>query len=140
MYCTQDDLIKRFGEEELIDLTDLTNTGSVDADRVSERIAEATSFINGYLQGRIQLPLTDVPAVIERFACDITRYHLYINGRPDEVEANYKSAVAYLRDVAAGKVSLGVDATQEAPAPAANSVLMESDGRVFGRRTSKDFI
>jgi len=140
MYCTQDDLIKRFGEDELIDLTDRDGVGSVDADRVAEVIAEATSLINSYLQGRVQLPLVDVPAVIERAACDLARYFLYTDGRPDTVEASYKSTVAYLKDVAAGRVNLGVTAGQAAPAPASNGVVMDSDGRVFGRKTSGGFI
>lgn len=140
MYCSQGDLIKRFGEEELIDLTDRAGNNTVDADRINEVVTEATSIINGYLQGRVQLPLVDVPGSIKGIACDITRYHLYTNDKPDAVEAGFKSAISFLKDVAAGRVMLGVESGKSVPVPSDNGVVIESHGSVFSRPNSKSFI
>lgn len=44
-YCTQADILKQISEEELIDLTDDTHAGSVNADVVTEAIEKADAMI-----------------------------------------------------------------------------------------------
>ena len=139
MYCTQADLERRFGQQELIQLTDRDGEDAVDVDTVAEAIADATALIDSYLEKRYRakMPFSPVPSVLEPISCNIARYNLYTNGKPDEVEKPYKAALKFLEDVAKGVVSLGAD---EQPPISGGLAEMVSGGRIFDRDTSKDFI
>ena len=52
MYCTQADIEERFGQAELVQLTDRTRTGQVDATTVARAITDASAEIEGYLATR----------------------------------------------------------------------------------------
>lgn len=108
MYCTRADLITRFGEAELIQLTDSSNSGEIDDDVVNQAITDAGAEIDGYIAGRVDLPLADedVPALLNLYACDITRYRLFKDGAYEQVTERYNIALKFLRDVASGKVQL----------------------------------
>lgn len=133
MYCTQDDLIRRFGEDELIDLTDRSASGQVDANTIAEAITDAAAIMDSYLQPRYRgrMPFSPVPAVLERIACNLVRYYLYTNHKPDEVAKPYDEALKFLESVASGRVSIG---SSEEEAPTTGGLPeMQSDGRTFGR-------
>ena len=108
MYCTQSDLINRFGETELLQLTDRNRTGVIDDVVVAQAIADAGAEIDGYICSRVDLPLAedDVPALLRLYACDIARYRLFDDGAFEQVTERYNIALRYLRDVAGGKVQL----------------------------------
>lgn len=139
MYCDQNDLIKRFGEHELIQLTDRDNQGFIDVDVALSAIDDAAATINGYIAGRYTLPLQTQPAVLNRLACDLARYFLYDESPTELVQKRYDEAIAYLRDVASGKVSLGVNESGDV-ATSNELAVMESAGSVFARQSAKDFI
>jgi phage gp36-like protein len=136
-YATVQQLINRFGEAELIQLTDRPtradpeNAGTIDADVIEQAIADADAEINSYLTA-YTLPLAVVPANLVRIACDITRYYLYDDQMIDIVEARYKNAIRYLEQVAAGKIALGADTAGTTP-PADSVIEFQSDPPVFGR-------
>lgn len=139
MYCTQADLERRFGEQELIDLSDHNNSNAVDTDVVAEAIADAEALIDSYLEKRYRdkMPFNPVPTVLERICCNMARYNMYTNHKPDEVQKPYDDALRFLEHVASGKVSLGAD---EQPPASGGLPQMESGGRVFDRSESGDFI
>lgn len=116
-YATQQDLIDRFGEEELVQLTDRAEppAGEIDATVIGKALADADDAVNGYLAARYEVPLASPPLILKRTACDIARYYLYEDRVTEAVRKRYEDAVAYLKDAAAGKVALGVDALGEAP-------------------------
>lgn len=134
-YVTQQQLIDRFGQEELIQLTDRANAGSIDAAVLDRAIADAGAEINGHLAGRYQLPLATVPEIIALYCGDIARYRLYDDHAPEEVRNRYKDAVDFLKLVAKGTVRLGADE----PAPTGGAQI-ETGGRVFDRANSNGFI
>ena len=78
-YATQADMISRFDQKEIVELSDRANVGVLDVSVLAGKLADADSEINAYLQGRYTLPLATVPTVLVRIACDIARYHLYDN-------------------------------------------------------------
>ena len=127
-YVTQQKLIDRFGETEMIQLTDRNNAGTVDAAVLDQAIADAGAEIDGYLAGRYQLPLAVTPSILVLYAGDIARYRLYDDGATEEVRKRYEDAIKFLRLAAEGKVRLRADE----PAPTGGA-QMESGGRVFGR-------
>ncbi len=108
-YCAQADLESRYGQQELIQLTDraAVPTHSIDAAVVERACADASATIDSYARGRYTTPLVAANATVALpYACMIARWHLHEDGHPEHVEHGYTSAIAWLRDLAAGKVGL----------------------------------
>lgn len=138
-YCTQQNLVDRFGSAELIQLTNPNNPGAtaIDATVLAAAIADATAEINGYLTR--YLPLSPVPANFERIACDITRYHLYDDLATEQVKEHYKNHVGYLTRVAEGKISIAPDASGSVDKTTDAGVAYQAAASVFGSDALRDF-
>lgn len=119
-YETVAGLIARFGEDELIQLTDRAGAHAVDGAIAQRALDDAAAEIDGYLAARYQLPLPTVPALLARIACDIARYLLWEDRASDEVRRRYEDARKILESIARGTVSLGLPANLP---PAAQPVL-----------------
>lgn len=138
-YATRQDLIDRFGEDELIGLTSRHGALAIDEDVLSRALVDADAEINGYLAGRYSLPLEHVPTILPRLAADIARYRLQEDRVTEAVATRYKDAVAFLRAVAKGEVLLGLDADGQ-QAPSAGAVpAFSSPGRVFTADSLKGY-
>ena len=77
-----------------------------------------------------------MPALLTDIAVDIARYRMVRHGSPTEHVANlYKTAIAKLRDIAAGKLKLdlGVEQLPERD----GLVLVQSSDRLFNRDSLK---
>ena len=134
-YCTQQDLINRFGEQELIQLTDRDVVGAIDTTVLNQAIADADAEINSYLTG-YSLPLASIPANLLRIGCDITRYYLAGNLVNDQVRNRYKDAIAYLTLVSQGKISLAPDISGAVEPDNINLIEFSSGESVFSRGSS----
>ena len=159
-YAIPADLLTRFDDEEIAQVTDRgvprlvtgdllvlaiaggdlsgypaeTIAAVTKAEEVlNQAISDAESAIDGYLAGRYSVPLSPVPAVIKRLACDVARYYLHDDHATESVQKRYDAAIAYLRDVAANKVALGIPLGAEPVKAAGGSVEMVTAGKVFGR-------
>lgn len=157
-YITSTELLLRFDAEEIAQVaerglprrvtaelltaavagTDLSGWSAADVEAVGKALAviaqaieDAQSAIDGYLSGRYGTPMATPPAVVKRLACDVARYYLYDDHATETVQKRYDAAIAFFRDVAAGKVTLGPEAN--ATRPAGGSVHMVSGERVFSR-------
>lgn len=139
-YATQQDLVDRFGETEVIQLSDRTSSGAIDAVVVAAKLADAGAEIDGYLAGRYTLPLVPVPLTLQRIACDIARYHLYDDRVTEAVAKRYNDAIKFLTGVSKGDIQLGVDAGGTAPPSAAGAPEFTACDPVFTRDTLKDFV
>lgn len=130
-YAAQQDMVERFGADELIQLTDRATppSGAIDATVVSRALTDADAEINGYLAGRYTLPLLTVPTVLKRLACDMARYYLYDDHATEQVTQRYKDAVKFLMGVTRGDVKLDLDGAN----PVAGSVQLNASPRVFSR-------
>ena len=131
-YATQQNLIDRFGTTELAQLTDRTAGTTIDATVVAKALTDADAEINGYLATRYTLPLSPVPTIIERLACDIARYFLFEDRVTEQVKARYDAAIKFLTNVSKGVITLGVDAASAAPAESGGAQVTAGD-RVFTR-------
>jgi phage gp36-like protein len=139
-YATQQNLIDRFGEDELIQLTDRDNLGVINTTVIDRALADADAQINGYLSVRYTLPLaTPVPTELERIACDLARYSLYQDRMTEIVGKRYEAAIALLRDVAAGRAKLGVSDSSNTQT-SSNVAEMSATIPVFRRSDSGGFI
>lgn len=134
-YATKTNMLARFGEPEVIALTDRTNLGVVDDTVLAGALAEADAEIDPYLAPRHVLPLASVPKILTGFACDIARYRLCGAGvtETDEIRNRYKDAIRFLEQAAAGKIGLGLDAANNVAAPANTVQFSAPGGRVFDR-------
>lgn len=135
-YAAEQDLIQRFGQYEIEQLA-LTNDGTQDANRIQAALTDATAEINSYLGQRYQVPVATPSPVLQAACCDIARYQLYAAQATEEVTQRYQQRIAWLRDVASGKASLGI-AEREASGSTL-AVATQSGGRVFSRDTLRDF-
>jgi phage gp36-like protein len=88
-YATVTELITRFGEAELIQLTDRDGGGAINQAVVAAALTDADALINGYVSARYTVPLSPVPPVITKIAADIARYTLH---RDAHVYAGYRRA------------------------------------------------
>lgn len=136
-YTTEQDMVDRFGQDELIQLTDRSNTGAIDTTVLDDAIADAGNEIDSYLGGRYTLPLSTVPPVLNRVCAEIARYRLYTFEAPAEVANRYKANTQWLTQVANGVIQLGVDAVGAQPADAVTPP--NPPARVFTYDTLKDF-
>lgn len=141
-YATKQDLLDRFGETELMQLTDKVNrpASTIDDVPVTRALDDAAALIDGYIGKVYRLPLSGLPPVLTKNACDIARYFLHGKAADKDgpVERAYKDAVAWLKDVSKGVVTLDVEGI--APAQAGGgSVKASAPGRVFTRDSMRDF-
>jgi phage gp36-like protein len=135
-YCTQQNLVDRFGQPELIQLTNKADAAAttINATVLNAAIADADAEIDGYLVAYV--PLAIIPANLVRIACDIARYYLYDDLVTDQVRARYKDGVAYLMKVAEGKISIGPDVGGDIDLTADAGVAHQVGVRQFGDLSS----
>jgi phage gp36-like protein len=111
-YATQADMIERFGERDLIALTNRPGSSAspptIDEARLQSALKDAEDLINGYLGKRFSLPLNPLPSLAVRWSCDLARWFLQPISAPEQVKANYERTLEELKDAAAGELSLGV--------------------------------
>lgn len=138
-YAVKQDLIERFGQDELAHLTDRENATMINNTTVTRALADADSLINGYLQSRYTLPLTSVPQVLVACACDVARYYLHGDRVTDIVKERYDTRISWLKDVAAGRASLGLDAAGAETTTETGSVSYRANERVFTKDTLDGF-
>jgi phage gp36-like protein len=142
-YATQQDLIDRFGEQEIVQLTDRDGppTGAINDTIVGKALADSDELINGYLAGRYQVPVAaPVPAVLSQLACDIARYKLHLNEPPELVRKNYEDALKRLKEISDGTFVLQVAGAEAAEIdPPATGVDFAGADRVFSNDNLRGF-
>lgn len=134
-YATPSDMLTRFGEGEIIALTDRASLGVVDTTVLDGALLEATAEIEPYLAPRHALPLTAVPKIVTGFCCDIARYRLCGSGVTvtDDIRDRYKDAIRFFEQVAKGVIGLGLDVANAVARPSNAVQFGDPTGRVFGR-------
>jgi phage gp36-like protein len=120
MYCTLEDIKGSVPKERLIEITDdlnPTSTGDVVRWIVDKKIGEASDIINAYIGKRFRLPLPFTPSVIKSICVNITISLLYSRVTamdiPEGIKLRYDEAVSFLKRIASGDMSLGIDEKEE---------------------------
>lgn len=106
-YATAQDLLERYGADELAQMSDPWGTGDPDPAVIDRALADAHAEIDAYLIGRYSLPLLHVPAALARIACDVARYRLWADKASEEVRRRYEDARRLLEQIGSGAVSIG---------------------------------
>lgn len=113
-YASVADLVARYGEDEIIELTDRVNAGAVDAAAAAAALADAEAEADAHLGARYPVPLAAAPPLLVGIVCAIARYRLWADAASERVRDGYTDARRQLEGIASGKISLGIDAP---PAP-----------------------
>lgn len=114
-YATPDDLITLFGQQEMVQLTNLDRPGAqgIDEERLEAAIAYSDSLIDSFLTAQIPIPVPDndnyaqLKIILKGKTLDITRYVLESRGEPrPDVKMRYDMAIAWLQSVSKGEIQL----------------------------------
>lgn len=123
IYATVQDMIDRFGETEMIQLTD-PDIAAVQAPKAERALDDAQAFADSFVGRVYRLPLAGcskpapapgnplavayvAPPQLTRITCDVARYYLYDALAPEnEVYLRYKAAERELQALADGKTVL----------------------------------
>lgn len=133
-YANYDDMVARFGRRQMNELQSMHDDGELS---VQKALMDAGEQINSYLSVRYITPIIG-SEYLTIIACDIARYRLYMQNAEGEVQKRYDEAIAWLKDVSAGKanITFATPLTKDeegmikvAPAPV---VGMSHQGGVFG--------
>jgi phage gp36-like protein len=142
-YATVNDVTARYPNRDLVQLSNedpAANT--VNGAPIQTALDDASAEIDGYLEGRFTLPLSDPPAVLNRLCTDIAMYRMQVL-RPlhdlADARKRYDDAIAMLAKVAAGELTLGLAADNQEPPAAAGAEKTQGPARVFSRNTLKGF-
>lgn len=138
-YATQQNMIDRFGADELIQLTDRANIGIIDAVVLGQALSDATAVIDGYLRAAYTLPLASIPSQLLRVCSDLARFYLYDDRVTEVVQKRRDEAVAWLKDVAAKRISLGLDSGGNAVDAPSGGVNYTAPARIFDAATLGDY-
>ena len=75
-YATQQNMIDRYGDDQLLIVADRDNDSVVDAAVIEQALLDATAEIDTYVAAKYALPLSTVPTVLTRLCVDISMYRL----------------------------------------------------------------
>lgn len=139
-YATQQDMVDRFGESDLVRLTDRADPplDAVDATVLLRAQEDAKAVIDSYVAARYTLPLSPVPLVLKRCECDLAYVQLLGARVGDEWAKRQSYWLGWLKDVSKGTANLGPDATNTLPATEAG-VFVDAEPPVFSRDTLADY-
>jgi phage gp36-like protein len=110
-YVTLQQMIDRFGEQEMIELTNLhsPDNTAINIAAFNAAMLDAESEMNSYIGIAASLPLASVPVVLNGKAADVTRYYLDTIDPRADVRQRYEDAIEWLKMLANGQVSIGLD-------------------------------
>lgn len=134
MYASAQDIIDRYGNEQLLLLTDRDGNQAADTEVVDQALTDASAEIDTYIAAKYAMPLASVPASLVRPCVDIAVYRLAADRDlgTEEHRLRYEDAIAYLKRIAKGDVSLGL---AKPPKSSNGVVFVKGRGRKFGRGT-----
>lgn len=145
-YATINDMFKRYSRqslmtlaEQMIDYDDAGQPAQTVDDVINAALQDASVEIDGYLDSRVTLPLSVVPAPLVRLTCVFARYALEDISPTDKATKEREQGLSWLRSVASGDISLGLSSAGERP-ESSDTAIMSSDGSVWNRNRSKGFI
>lgn len=143
-YSVLADVLARLPYENLVQLTDDEQAGTVNLSRVMDAIADADALIDGYLRGRHSLPLAiPAPALVRKLSVDLAIYHLYSRRlelvMPESMLERHKNATKALERIQSGTITLTAADKSDIPAPGEYRTQKTASDRVFSRTVLSRF-
>lgn len=132
MYATQADVAAIYGQDALTVAADRDGDGAADPGVADEALTQASELMDSFIGSKYALPLPSVPAVLRQVCVDIALYKLA--QRPgsmtEEIKDRNDAAMRWLRDLADGRVTLGID---QSPPSAGGGIQVVSNPRRMTR-------
>lgn len=139
-YCALQDLVDRFGVDEILDVADRDKDGAPDAAVISAACEDAAAEIDARLAKRYRVPFTASTRLLRALSCDIARYRLLDDRPHDQASARYEAAITLLDSIADGDVMLGAEEQAVQAGQAATVGIRLMPGRsCFDTRDQDDF-
>jgi phage gp36-like protein len=115
-YCSLDQLVARYSERMLLDVSDRAGVPAeaIDVGLVDRAIADADALIDGHLKARYALPLAEVPRLVTDLSLRISIYYAHAHVAAEKIRADYEAALKTLRDIASGLIRLDVEGSEPA--------------------------
>lgn len=148
MYATAQDMYNRYSKATINQLADSKidideDTGEQLQTReqiINNAIADASAAVDGYISGRITLPVDKVPSVLVRAVCVLAYYNLADGVATEKAEKDKDDIIRFLEKVASGQISLGLAIDNSKLDEAGDVAIITSAGSVWSRSRSKGFI
>lgn len=137
MYATLADMLARFDEADLVQLTDQAGAGVIDEARVNTALTSASTLIDGYVAMKYRTSSVPIPSLLVDVACDIARHRLFRDTPPDAVVAARKAAIDTLDKIQKGTIKL--DAGEETLVARPGAIRVDRRDRLFGRDSMGGF-
>jgi len=99
MYGSVEALVERFGEVEVVRLSQIEDreTEEVNSAKVELALRDAGAVIDSYLRGRYCVPVVNAPQDLVRAACILARYDLAKSARSEPTEQMQRDVEAILK-------------------------------------------
>jgi phage gp36-like protein len=142
-YATLQDYLDTFGQDEMIDLTNLhdTTATTVNTANLTRNQEKATAVIDGMIAScptvAAAMPFATAPAILKALELDLVRYYLDSLNPRDDVRLRYADALKQLQLIGSCQMSLGLPAATVAPN--VGSPSFSSPTPVFTRDSLADF-
>lgn len=137
VYATEQNIIDRYGVDELLLVSDRDGDGVADVNIVSTGLQDATEEIDSYLAARYALPLATVPGILTRTCVDLAMYYMSptADALTEERTNRIEAARKWLMALSKGHVSLGITAPEPPTIPQSVQSSSANPTRVFTRTT-----
>lgn len=138
MYATVDAMRRKFGDSELIQLTDneAPYLNAINMDKLNGAMQEANSEIDAYVGSRYALPLHIVPPFLVEIGCNLARYYAVTGdlSENDPIKNRYESSIKTLAKISKGELILGGSPVGESKPvqSSSNNVMFTVGRRDFG--------
>jgi phage gp36-like protein len=107
MYLTRDELIERFGEQEIVKLErNIARTPDAHPATSEKAISDAEEAVNSFVAARYPMPLPVTTEPVKRAVAVVARYYLYKDNPSEIVRQDYEDVMSWLGKVASGKAVL----------------------------------
>lgn len=141
-YCTQADIQSlELTTDELIQLTDDGNTGTIDPAMIAAAIEKADAEIDANCQARYTVPFSPVPKIVKGWSATLAAFNLYRNRKkPETLIDRYNKVMSWLKSVREGTASIaGVADASALPASTTDGTVQtfrrtqqDADGNLVG--------
>ncbi len=144
-YGLKQDLLDGEGQDLVYVIFDRNRDGTLDDVAITKCGNDAQGEMDGYISARYPLPLATNPPWAKQIWCDITLYRgaRAADALTTELRQRYDDALTFLRNLAAGRVGLGLPETPQNPIKGGElksaDILVSGNERVFTRSGMRDF-
>ena len=112
-YATRNDLIAYYGSDEVNRVAAMGSDDDASSELLDAVISDASDEVDTYIGGRYSLPLESIPKILKSKCLALAWHTLHRKVGNDVAMVEADNARRWLRDVASGKATLGLDSAEQ---------------------------